>query len=250
MVKALIGVLSLLLVLALIPVVVIACSAPSSPPAMASMAGPLSRVSFDDVPAPREYRARDGTPLRYYAYPASPDKIAVLVHGSVGPGMSMHALAKALRDAGVSAHVLDIRGHGGSGRRGDIDYIGQIVPPEGRHPCTSASAGAQPRHAIPLVGGSPESGKPRKRESRRPSVAGCPSRNPVSCVQALQPPMLEPVVGLQAFLSPPVRRTASGPSGGALTRFTDIAGALERASGAIARLDTLLTGHPLEPAWL
>jgi non-heme chloroperoxidase len=38
----------------------------------------------------------------------------------------MHALAKALRDAEVSAYVLDIRGHGGSGRRGDIDYIGQI----------------------------------------------------------------------------------------------------------------------------
>ena len=38
----------------------------------------------------------------------------------------MHALAKALRDAGVSAYVLDIRGHGGSGRCGDVDYIGQI----------------------------------------------------------------------------------------------------------------------------
>jgi len=62
--------------------------------------------------------------------------------------------------------------------------------------------------------------------------------------------MLQPVLELQAFLSPPVRRTASGPSGDALTRFTDIAGALERASGAIARLDALLTGHPLEPAWL
>lgn len=58
------------------------------------------------------------------------------------------------------------------------------------------------------------------------------------------------MVELQASLSPLVRRTASGPSGGALARFTDIAGALERASGAIARLDALLTGHPLEPAWL
>jgi hypothetical protein len=47
-----------------------------------------------------------------------------------------------------------------------------------------------------------------------------------------------------------MRRTASGPSSGALVRFTDIAGAFERASGAIARIDALLTGHPLEPAWL
>ena len=38
----------------------------------------------------------------------------------------MHALAEALRAPGVTAYVLDIRGHGGSGRRGDIDYIGQI----------------------------------------------------------------------------------------------------------------------------
>jgi non-heme chloroperoxidase len=126
MFKVLMGVLALLLVLALIPVVVIAFSAPSSPPAMASMVGPLSRVNFDDVPAPLQFQARDRARLQYYAYPASPDKVAVLVHGSVGPGTSMHALAKALRDAGVSAYVLDIRGHGGSGRRGDIDYIGQI----------------------------------------------------------------------------------------------------------------------------
>jgi non-heme chloroperoxidase len=126
MFKVLVGVLALLLVLALIPAVVIAFSAPSSPPAMASMAGPLSRVNFDDVPEPQHFQARDGARLQYYAYPVSPDKVAVLVHGSAGPGTSMHALAKALRDAGVSAYVLDIRGHGGSGRRGDVDYIGQI----------------------------------------------------------------------------------------------------------------------------
>lgn len=124
--KVLIGILVLLLVIAMIPVTVIAFSAPSSPPPMTSMAGPLSRVNFNDVPAPEHFYARDGACLQYYAYPASPDKVAVLVHGSVGPGTTMHALARALRDAGVSAYVLDIRGHGGSGRRGDIAYIGQI----------------------------------------------------------------------------------------------------------------------------
>src|SRR5689334_4385375 len=107
MFKVLAGILALLLVLALIPAVVIAFSAPASPPVMASMAGPLSRVNFNDVPAPQHFQARDGARLQYYAYPASPDKVAVLVHGSVGPGASMHALAKALRDAGVSAYVLD-----------------------------------------------------------------------------------------------------------------------------------------------
>jgi non-heme chloroperoxidase len=38
----------------------------------------------------------------------------------------MRALAESLRAAGVTTYVPDIRGHGGSGRRGDIDYIGQI----------------------------------------------------------------------------------------------------------------------------
>jgi pimeloyl-ACP methyl ester carboxylesterase len=93
---------------------------------MASMVGPLSRVNFGDVPVPRHFQARGGARLQYYAYPASPDEVAVLIHGSAGPGTSMHALAKALRDAGVSVYALDVRGHGGSGRRGDIDYIGEI----------------------------------------------------------------------------------------------------------------------------
>ena len=126
MFKVLIGVLALLVLLVMMPLAVIAFSAPSSPPPMASMAGPLSRVNFNDVPVPGHFQARGGTGLQYYAYPAASDKVAVLVHGSVGPGTTMHALAKALRDAEVSAYVLDIRGHGGSGRRGDIDYIGQI----------------------------------------------------------------------------------------------------------------------------
>ena len=126
MFKVLIGVLALLVLLVMMPLAVIAFSGPSSPPPMASMAGPLSRVNFNDVPVPGHFQARGGTGLQYYAYPAASDKVAVLVHGSVGPGTTMHALAKALRDAEVSAYVLDIRGHGGSGRRGDIDYIGQI----------------------------------------------------------------------------------------------------------------------------
>jgi pimeloyl-ACP methyl ester carboxylesterase len=92
---------------------------------MATMAASPGQI-HRDLPAPRHFRARDGTSLQYYAYPAAPDKVAVLVHGSAGPGTSMHDLATALRAAGVTAYVPDIRGHGGSGRRGDIDYIGQL----------------------------------------------------------------------------------------------------------------------------
>ncbi len=120
------GLFGLLLMVAMIPVGVIAFDAPTSPPAMVSMARSLDRINVGDVPAPRQFRARDGASLQYYVYPAAPDRVAVLVHGSAGPGTSMHVLAEALRAAGLTAYVLDIRGHGGSGRRGDIDYIGQI----------------------------------------------------------------------------------------------------------------------------
>jgi pimeloyl-ACP methyl ester carboxylesterase len=125
MIKLLIGLFVLLAVVAMIPVAVIAFNAPKSPPPMASMEKQFRQVA-QDFPAPRQFKARDGASLQYYAYPAAPDKVAVLIHGTAGPGTSMHALAQALRGAGVTAYVLDIRGHGGSGRRGDIDYIGQL----------------------------------------------------------------------------------------------------------------------------
>lgn len=123
--KLLLGLIGPMAGIAIIPVAVIALDAPHSPPPMASMAR-TSGPNVGDVPPPRHFQARDGTNLQYYAYPAQPDNVAVLVHGTVGPGTSMHALAELLRAAGVTAYVLDIRGHGGSGRRGDIDYIGQI----------------------------------------------------------------------------------------------------------------------------
>jgi pimeloyl-ACP methyl ester carboxylesterase len=123
--RLLFGLAGLLAVIAMIPVAVILLNAPISPPAMASMATP-SAEARPDFPAPRQIQARDGTDLQYRAYPAAPDNVAILIHGSAFPGSSMHALAEALRAAGVTVYVPDIRGHGGSGRRGDIDYVGQI----------------------------------------------------------------------------------------------------------------------------
>jgi non-heme chloroperoxidase len=119
------GLALLLVAAAIIPVAVILLNAPTAPPPMASMAAP-SRQTSQDLPAARHFRARDGTSLQYYAYPAEPERTAVLIHGSAGPATTMHALAASLRTTGVTVYVPDIRGHGGSGRRGDIDYIGQI----------------------------------------------------------------------------------------------------------------------------
>jgi non-heme chloroperoxidase len=123
--RLLTGLVLLLAAAAIIPVVVILLNAPASPPPMASMAA-SSRQTEQDFPTPRQFRARDGASLRYYAYPAGSERTAVLIHGSAGPATTMHALAQSLRAAGVTVYVPDIRGHGGSGRRGDIDYVGQI----------------------------------------------------------------------------------------------------------------------------
>ncbi len=118
-------VLGVFIVGAISPVAIIALDAPSAPPAMASMAA-QAEAADPGYPAPRQFRARDGVSLQYYAYPADVHMTTVLVHGSAGPGTSMHALAEALQGADITAYVLDIRGHGGSGRRGDIDYVGQL----------------------------------------------------------------------------------------------------------------------------
>lgn len=125
MTKWLIGLLCVLLIVATIPVAVILFDAPTTPPVMATMAAAPVQTN-PNIPTPRHFQARDGASLQYYVYPAAADKVAVLVHGSAGPGTSMHDLAIALQAAGVTVYVPDIRGHGGSGERGDIAYIGQL----------------------------------------------------------------------------------------------------------------------------
>jgi non-heme chloroperoxidase len=125
MTKWLIGLLCLLLIVATIPVAVILFDAPTTPPVMVTMAAAPDQIQRA-FPAPLHFQARDGVSLQYYAYPAAADKVAVLIHGSAGPGTSMHDPATALQAAGVTVYVPDIRGHGGSGQRGDISYIGQL----------------------------------------------------------------------------------------------------------------------------
>jgi alpha-beta hydrolase superfamily lysophospholipase len=52
--------------------------------------------------------------------------VAILLHGSAGNNRNMTAVGDALAAAGVPAYAPDERGQGLSGRRGDIDYIGQL----------------------------------------------------------------------------------------------------------------------------
>ena len=50
-----------------------------------------------------------------------------MIHGSSGSsGGTIHALSQALAARGVETFAVDIRGHGTSGTRGDIGYVGQL----------------------------------------------------------------------------------------------------------------------------
>jgi alpha-beta hydrolase superfamily lysophospholipase len=123
----------LILALIAVPLLVIASLAgmvafgtTAPPPPLASVYDNVRRMDVHDAPPLLRYTARDGAALAYRAYPATGDRVAVLVHGSTGSSLGMHLLARRLAAAGITAYALDMRGHGASGRRGDIDYIGQL----------------------------------------------------------------------------------------------------------------------------
>ncbi len=90
--------------------------------------GELARVDHTGLPAASWFTARDGARLAVRRYPAACDTVVVAVHGSSGDGIYFHRLARTLSKRGLAAvYVPDLRGHGASaGRRGDVDYIGQL----------------------------------------------------------------------------------------------------------------------------
>jgi alpha-beta hydrolase superfamily lysophospholipase len=100
------------------------------PPELASISDSRKSIDFSSLPEVSRFQARDGTELAYRHYPAqapATGRIAVVVHGSSGSSRgAIHALSLALAARGVQTYAVDIRGHGGSGNRGDIAYIGQL----------------------------------------------------------------------------------------------------------------------------
>ena len=99
------------------------------PPELHSVSQTARAVDRSSMPSLARFSARDGTQLAYRHYPARgvvSGKIAILVHGSSGSSIAVHALADALAAHGIETYAPDIRGHGGSGTRGDIGHIGQL----------------------------------------------------------------------------------------------------------------------------
>ncbi|AHY54613.1 alpha/beta hydrolase [Bradyrhizobium japonicum] len=100
------------------------------PPEMRSVSESTKGIDWSTLPPLERFQARDGTWIgfRHYA-PSAPatGRGAIFIHGSSGSsGTVNHALTHAIASRGVETWALDIRGHGGSGTRGDIGYVGQL----------------------------------------------------------------------------------------------------------------------------
>ena len=105
----------------------IALSSPKSPANYGINRRTFSQHGFFQAAAVSSYTARDGAKLAYRAYLVpQPKKTVVLIHGSSAASISMHALAGYLQGQGMAVYVPDMRGHGDSGSKGDIAYVGQL----------------------------------------------------------------------------------------------------------------------------
>ena len=106
----------------------VAFGGPKAPLPMASINDPFKSIDFSDLPRISRYRAEDGQDLafREYAPTGALRGSVTLIHGSSASSNSLHPLAKGLSAAGYKVYSIDVRGHGESGPKGHIDYIGQL----------------------------------------------------------------------------------------------------------------------------
>lgn len=99
-------------------------------PELQSISRARATVDLSSLPAIERFQARDGTWLgfRHYGAGGTPTgRVAIVIHGSSGSsGGTIHALSQALSAHGVETVAVDMRGHGASGTRGDIGYVGQL----------------------------------------------------------------------------------------------------------------------------
>jgi predicted alpha/beta-fold hydrolase len=101
-----------------------------APPELRSISAARGTVDLSTLPPVERFLARDGTTLGFRHYPPlgpATGRLALVVHGSSGSSANnIHALSWALAQRGVESYAIDIRGHGVSGTRGDIAYVGQL----------------------------------------------------------------------------------------------------------------------------
>lgn len=109
-------------------------------------------IDYGGLPALLSFTARDGTTLQYRHYPAGTNTVLVMAHGSGYQSRYLMRFAQQMASDGVAQVVTpDLRGHGPNPvRRGDIDYIDQMV--DDLHDLIQTIRAEQPDARI-IVGG-------------------------------------------------------------------------------------------------
>ncbi|MBV1698495.1 MAG: alpha/beta hydrolase [Hyphomicrobiales bacterium] len=99
------------------------------PPVLTSLDEPFRTVDFSDLPPVQRLSVSNRTPIAFRVWEtqsADPALVVIAIHGSSAQSSSMHPLGKALSSQGIPVYAPDIRGHGSTGARGDIDYAGEL----------------------------------------------------------------------------------------------------------------------------
>ncbi len=122
------GSIILIVIAALAAMIAFGAGAPPVP--LASIGNAFEKVDFSDLPPAQTLAGRGGA-MTFRVWPANPNPVqpelaVIAIHGSSATSYSLHPLAKALNAEGMTVYAPDIRGHGGTGRRGDIDYAAQL----------------------------------------------------------------------------------------------------------------------------
>jgi pimeloyl-ACP methyl ester carboxylesterase len=106
----------------------IAFGTANPPPKLASMTEPFEKIDYGDLPRLETVAARMGSPIAFRRWlPAGmADLAVVLIHGSAMSSTHLHPLGKAIASRGIAVYAPDIRGHGKTGHKGDIDYARQL----------------------------------------------------------------------------------------------------------------------------
>lgn len=124
------------------------------PAELQSISRARATVDLSSLPQVERFQARDGSWLgfRHYGAGGTPTgRIAIVIHGSSGSsGGTIHALSQAISARGVETFAIDLRGHGVSGTRGDIGYLGQLE--DDLADFVAVVRKAQPAAPITLVG--------------------------------------------------------------------------------------------------
>jgi predicted alpha/beta-fold hydrolase len=120
--------------LAIIALVILAFAAalsvsPSRPPPVASIEAAKYAIlpRLLELPVLETLDVGYGLPVAFRRYPGQRGGgWAIVVHGSSGSSVVMLPLSRALAAVGISVYAIDVRGHGGTGVKGDIDYSGEL----------------------------------------------------------------------------------------------------------------------------